>query len=189
MRTMNNFEVLAAILIAIGVFILVGYIATLTYATIYNETDDYLGLMNNTLVTSSNETLPSYIISKVVRVIDGDTVLLASGDVIRLAIVNTVEKGEEGYNDAVDFTKSLCLGKNVFVDVDDLQKPSYGRIVGAVYCSLDENSEPIPNNHFLNEELLVSGHAKIFPEYCSEKKSEFAITLCPLLANSENANP
>lgn len=118
----------------------------------------------------------TYIISKVVRIIDGDTILLENGDRIRLAIVNTPERGEPGYDDAVSFTTSLCLDKIAFVDIDNAQPPSYNRLVGAVYCSVDNPYDPLPNHYFLNKALLVAGHAVVMESYC--EKSEFAEELC-----------
>lgn len=122
------------------------------------------------------EEYPTYIISKVVRIIDGDTILLENGDRIRLAIVNTPERGEPGYDDAVSFTTSLCLDKIAFVDIDNAQPPSYYRLVGAVYCSVDNPYDPLPNHYFLNKALLVAGHAVVVDRYC--EKSEFREELC-----------
>jgi endonuclease YncB( thermonuclease family) len=97
------------------------------------------------------------------KIVDGDT--LDIGDFrIRLALVNTPERGEEGYAEATKFTSSICpVSSKATVDEDDgQQEGSYGRIVGIVYCS----------GKNLNEELLETGHAKILTEFC--KKSEFA---------------
>ena len=121
---------------------------------------------------------PTYIVSKVVRIIDGDTILLESGDRIRLAIANTPERGDEpGYSDAISFTTALCLDKIAFVDIDNAQPPSYNRLVGAVYCSVDNPMDPLPpNQYYLNKALLVHGYATVMERYCD--KSEFAAELC-----------
>ena len=97
------------------------------------------------------------------KIVDGDT--LDIGDFrIRLALVNTPERGEEGFSEATQFTLSICpVGSKATVDEDDGQlEGSYGRMTGTVYCS----------GKNLNEELLKTGHAKILPEFC--KTSEFA---------------
>ena len=97
------------------------------------------------------------------KIVDGDT--LDIGDFrIRLALVNTPERGEEGYAEATRFSLSICpVGSKATVDEDDGQQEwSYGRMVGIVYCS----------GKNLNKELLETGHAKILTEFC--KKSEFA---------------
>lgn len=104
--------------------------------------------------------------SKVIKVVDGDTIDLASGERIRLAIVNTPERGQEGYKEAKQFTTEKCLGKDALVDIDGKQKLSYNRIVAAVYCE----------GVFINKELLDSGHAVVWKKFCS--KSEFKLELC-----------
>ena len=116
---------------------------------------------------------PSYIISKVVRVIDGDTIELETKDKIRLSVVNTPERGELGYYEATLFTQNLCLDRLAFVDIDDGQRSdSYNRLVGAVYCDYPDNS------HYLNLQLLKSGNAVVMEKYC--EKSEFREELCIL---------
>lgn len=122
-------------------------------------------------IFGAEEIQPTYIISKVVRVIDGDTIVLETNDKIRLSIVNTPERGEVGYYEAKSFTESLCLDKQAFVDIDDGQRyMSYDRLVGAVYCQTPEN------DYYLNLALLKTGNAVIMEKYCSV--SEFAMELC-----------
>jgi endonuclease YncB( thermonuclease family) len=119
---------------------------------------------NSTITTISDK---FDIISKVVKVVDGDTIDLASGERVRLSIANTPERGQEGYALATQFTKNLCLGKDAKVDLDDGQKAgSFDRIIGLVYCG-GEN---------LNERLIEGGYAVVWQQYC--KVSEFADTLC-----------
>lgn len=98
------------------------------------------------------------------RIVDGDT-LDIGGKRIRLALVNSPEAGEAGYNEAKTFTASLCpVGSQATVDEDDGQTGgSYGRTIAVVYCG----------GKNLNAELLDSGHAVILTEFCSV--SEFAL--------------
>lgn len=99
---------------------------------------------------------------EVTKVVDGDTLYI--GDVkIRLALVNTPEVGEPGYDDAKNFTASLCpVGSQATADQDDLQlQDTYGRMLAVVYCG----------GKNLNQELLEYGHAVILTQYCTE--SEF----------------
>jgi hypothetical protein len=99
----------------------------------------------------------------VTRIIDGDT-LVVGNVTIRLALVNTPERGQAGYSEATEFTAALCpIGSAALVDEDDGQtRGSYGRMVAKVYCG--DNS--------LNEELLRAGHATIYGTFCNV--SEFA---------------
>lgn len=100
----------------------------------------------------------------VTEIIDGDTIEV-DDQKIRLALVNTPERNQAGYEEAKQFTATLCpVGSQALVDEDDGQTGgSYGRIVAVVYCG-DKN---------LNAELVSAGHAEILQEFCDI--SEFAI--------------
>ena len=98
----------------------------------------------------------------VTKIVDGDTLYV--GDVkIRLALVDTPEVGEVGYEEASQFAGSLCpVGSEARVDQDDRQLyDAYGRMLAVVYCG----------GKNLNEELLEGGYAVILTRYCDE--SEF----------------
>ena len=100
---------------------------------------------------------------RVTKVVDGDTIDVDETR-IRLALVNTPERGQAGYEEATQFTKSLCpVGSKVLVDQDDFQLyDQYDRMVAVVYCG----------GALLNAELLFAGHAEILTKYC--KDSEFS---------------
>lgn len=99
----------------------------------------------------------------VVKIVDGDTLDVGKTRV-RLALVNTPERGEPGYREATSFTASVCpVGSTALVDEDDGQTAgSYGRMVGKVTCA----------GKVLNEQLLEAHHAQILTRYCG--KSEFS---------------
>lgn len=101
----------------------------------------------------------------VTKVVDGDTLDVNSVPV-RLAMVNTPEVGEEGYDEAKGFTESECsVGSEALVDEDDGQKAwSYGRLIGVVYCNGNSSS--------LNELLLETDKAVLFEDFCDV--SEFS---------------
>lgn len=99
----------------------------------------------------------------VTKIVDGDTLDVGTTR-IRLALVNAPERGEHGYSEATNFTKSHCpVGSAVLVDEDDGQRSgSYGRMVAKVFCG----------GRILNAELLDAGHAGMYTQYCNV--SEFA---------------
>ena len=102
---------------------------------------------------------------KVTYVVDGDT--LDINDIrIRLSLVDTPERGQNGYKEAKNFVKDICLDKKGEVDIDDGQRRGdrYGREVGLVYC----------DGININKELMENNFAKIYTEYCniSEFKNE-----------------
>ena len=96
------------------------------------------------------------------KIIDGDT-MEVDGVSVRLALIDTPERGDYGYDYATDYLESLCPVRSpVVIDVDDWQESDrYGRIIGVVYCDVWN----------LNEEMLGSGWAEVYERYCSE--SEF----------------
>jgi endonuclease YncB( thermonuclease family) len=102
---------------------------------------------------------------KVTEVVDGDT-LDVNNLPVRLAMVNTPEVGEGGYDEAKEFTESECsVGSEALVDEDDGQKAgSYGRLIGIVHCNGNSSS--------LNELLLETDNAVLYEDFCDV--SEFA---------------
>ncbi len=100
------------------------------------------------------------------KVIDGDTVEVDGQVTIRLALINTPEQGEQGYQEAKDFLGSFCrVGEKALVDEDDGQKGgSYGRMIGLVYCGDDRSLS--------NQLLIENDYAQILEEYC--ERSEFS---------------
>jgi micrococcal nuclease len=99
----------------------------------------------------------------VTSVIDGDTLDISGSIRIRLALVNTPETGQQGFDEAKKFVEDLCLFKNGEVDIDDGQRQgSFGRDIGVVYCERTN----------LNEALVNNSLATISTEFCDV--SEFA---------------
>lgn len=109
----------------------------------------------------------------VTKVVDGDT-LDINGTRIRLALVDTPERGQPGFDQAKEFVESICLGKTGELDVDSGQRRGdrYGReVVGVVYC----------NGVNTNEKLMTGKLARILVEFCeiSEFSDEnWTITQC-----------
>ncbi|MGE5634525.1 MAG: thermonuclease family protein [Deltaproteobacteria bacterium] len=98
-------------------------------------------------------------------VVDGDT--LDINDIrIRLSLIDTPERGQDGYKESKEFVKDLCLNKKGEVDIDDGQRRGdrYGREIGVVYC----------NGINVNKALMEHNLSKIYTEYCdiSEFKNE-----------------
>lgn len=101
-------------------------------------------------------------------IVDGDT-LLVDEEIVRLSLVNAPEKGDIGYDEAIEFIEDKCpIGSKVIVDEDDLQiSRSHRRTLGLVYCF---SSEGRAIN--LNYELLRTGNARIIESFCDS--SEFS---------------
>lgn len=85
-------------------------------------------------------------------VVDGDTINVEGIGRIRFVGVNTPERGEAGYTEAKNFVKQMCLGKTVYLDIDDDKHyDKYGRTLAVVYV----------DGTNLNAELLRKGYAEI----------------------------
>jgi CheY-like chemotaxis protein len=99
----------------------------------------------------------------VTEIVDGDT-LDINNVRVRLALVNTPERGQSGYTEAIDFVQSVCgVGTTALVDEDDGQKEgSFDRLIGLVHCGNDN----INNKKSLNELLLEGGYAVIYQDFC-----------------------
>jgi micrococcal nuclease len=100
----------------------------------------------------------------VTRVIDGDT-LEGTIDLgfhfkweeqrIRLAGVQTPERGQKGYDEAILFVKKFLAQGEIFVKVVNYRKDKYGRFLGEIYVVVDDTKEI----KCLNTELLEFGYA------------------------------
>jgi micrococcal nuclease len=91
------------------------------------------------------------------HVVDGDT-LDINDNRIRLSLVNTPERGQEGYMKAKKLVQNLCLNKKGEVDIDDGQRRGdrYGRDIGVVYC----------DGININKALVDNNLAIIYSRYC-----------------------
>ena len=67
---------------------------------------------------------------------------------VQLSQVNTPNHGEIGFEDAKKFVEKECLGKTVYLDIDNkTPKDKYGRTLAIVYTdSEDINRALIDNN-------------------------------------------
>ena len=104
------------------------------------------------------------------RVIDGDTILLANGERVRLIGVNTPETkhpqkpverfGKEAYL----FTKRMVEGKEVRLEYDWQRKDRYGRLLAYVY---------LLDGTFLNAEIIKQGFGFAYTKYPFKYLEEF----------------
>lgn len=78
-------------------------------------------------------------------------------EIIRLYGIDCPELDQNFGYEAMSFTKSLVLGKDVIVKKKDTDM--YGRIVGLVY---------LPDGTLLNEELVKNGYAWVYDLYCTD---------------------
>lgn len=80
------------------------------------------------------------------KVIDGDTIELANGDIIRLIGIDAPEKTQLHYRDAIEQLKEI-EGKAIRMEKDATNKDRYGRYLRYVFL----------DDHFVNLELVQNG--------------------------------
>ena len=104
---------------------------------------------------------------KVLRVVDGDTLLLSPAEKVRLIGVDTPEtvhprKPVECYGkEASEFTRKMVEGKTVRLEIDDTNakrhhKDRYDRTLAYVY---------LEDGTLLNSEIIRQGYGRIITRY------------------------
>jgi len=100
---------------------------------------------------------------KVIEVIDGDTIRLSNGKLVRYVGIDTPEvriKKGDGFKylpqpfalEAKEYNRGLVEGKNVRIEFDLQKTDRYGRLLG--YCFIEDT--------FINAELVKEGYAVIY---------------------------
>ena len=86
----------------------------------------------------------------VVRVIDGDTIVLSTGERVRYIGIDTPERGDRGFDAATARNTALVEGKTVTLDIcEETPKDRFGRTLAYV----------IVGTTVINEVLLSEGYA------------------------------
>lgn len=136
-----NKQKISIILLAIFV-ITIGF----TIANALLEDSNTVEVKEGTL-TLDNETIHYENAGKCVEVIDGNTIQVYGIGKVQLTQVKTPQQNETGFSDAKKFVEEECLGKTVYLDIDDKQpQDKYGRTLAIVYTdSKDINKELITN--------------------------------------------
>ena|SRR3989338_4359692 len=73
--------------------------------------------------------------SYVTKVIDGDTIVIAGGQRVRLLSIDTRERGENCYAEAKARMEELVLLKNITLERDRENEDQYDRILRYVYVN------------------------------------------------------
>lgn len=115
---------------------------------------------------------------KVIKVIDGDTIELESGQLLRYIGIDTPEVRLKKENhfvyspqpfalEAAEFNRKLVEGKNIEIEFDLEKKDRYGRLLG--YCFID--------NQMVNAKLLEEGYAVLYAFPPNVKYTEIFVSL------------
>ena len=135
----------------------------LTVANLFLEDSNNIENKTGNL-TIDNKTIHYDNTGKCIEVIDGNTIQVYGIGRVQLTQVDSPSKGEVGFGKAKEFVEDKCLGKTVYLDIDDAQpKDKYGRTLAIVYTDTND----------INKELIDKNFAKIYYFNPSEfKKGE-----------------
>ncbi|MCS7185558.1 MAG: thermonuclease family protein [Armatimonadetes bacterium] len=109
---------------------------------------------------------------RVVKVIDGDTVVLSDGQTVRYIGVDTPEHGQPFYEAAKNFNRSLVQGKAVELEFDVERYDHYGRLLAYVFVR-DKSGKRI----FVNAEMVRNGFARIYTRPPNVKYADLLLKL------------
>ncbi len=103
--------------------------------------------------------------TKVVRVIDGDTYIISSGEKVRMLGIDAPEMSTYFGNDAKLYLKHLIEGKTVRIkdDIMNQDKDRYGRLLRYTYL----------NNQDINLRMVCDGYAIAYTRFKFSKKSSY----------------
>lgn len=89
--------------------------------------------------------------TRVTRVTDGDTLVLADDTKVRLLGIDAPERGEPFYDEAKKYLSALVLGKDVRLARDVRDTDKYGRALRHIYV----------NDTWINEKMIRDGFARV----------------------------
>ena len=139
-----NKKTISLILLTIFVITL-----ALTVANVFLQDNSITENQNGTL-TIDNVTVSYDNSGKCLEVIDGNTIHVYGVGRVQLTQVKTPDK-EPGLSQAKRFVEDKCLGKIVYLDIDDKQpKDKYGRTLAIVYTDSDDINRELLENDLAN---------------------------------------
>lgn len=106
---------------------------------------------------------PKFLYGHVVRVVDGDTLMLDGDRRIRLLDINTPELSHEGVaaepyaREAASYLEQLAGGRDVRVEIGRKEKDPYGRYLGQVYIA-----NGTAKGGWVNGTLVRDGYAHVY---------------------------
>ena len=131
----------------------------LTVANIFlhdsNTQENQTGTLN-----ISNKTVHYEKAGKCLEVIDGNTIQVYGVGRVQLIQVDTPDK-EPGLSQAKQFVEDRCLGKTVYLDIDDKQsEDKYGRTLAIVYTDTSDINKELLDNSLANVSYFTPSEFK-----------------------------
>ena len=112
----------------------------------------------------------TFVKATVTRVVDGDTIVIDTGEKVRFILVDTPEtkhpnKGVEYFGkESSDFTTAQLEGKTVYLEKDVSETDKYGRLLRYVWTqrpSTDTPTDEEIKSYCFNAVLLAEGYAQV----------------------------
>ena len=88
---------------------------------------------------------------KVIKVLDGDTIVLETGEKFRYLGIDAPESNDRWGPEAKKFNEEMVLDKKVRVELDKIKLDKYGRILGYIWV----------DDTLVNEALTERGYARV----------------------------
>lgn len=103
--------------------------------------------------------------TKVVKIVDGDTVEISNGLNVRMVGINAPDRGKEGYDASILYLSTLMNNKSVILEYDAYQDDKYGRILAYIWIDcLDQWAKYCRNEHknqiLINEVMVKENYAE-----------------------------
>lgn len=97
-------------------------------------------------------------------IIDGDTGELSTGDRVRYLGIDTPEKGEPFYFEAMRLNADLCLNKKIRLEYDYRKRDKYERILAYIF---------VEDTIMVNEVMVRAGLASVYIFPYDQKNMEY----------------
>ncbi|NJP09651.1 MAG: DUF2252 family protein [Leptolyngbyaceae cyanobacterium RU_5_1] len=117
------------------------------------------------------------------RVSDGDTLVLNTGEKVRLCGIDSPEKEQPLGNPSKSKLEALVRSAGNQVLVWEVEKDRYGRTVAEVFISASTPEQP-EGETFVNSEMVQTGMAYLYPKYVGSCPNKDAIAEAERIAKS-----
>lgn len=85
---------------------------------------------------------------KCLEVIDGNTIRVYGVGTVQLSQVKIADSEDSNFTDAKKFVEDRCLGKTVYLNIDDVQPTDrYGRTLAIVYSDSEDINRELVNSN------------------------------------------
>lgn len=121
--------------------------------------------------------------TKVVKIVDGDTVLISNGLNVRMVGINAPDRGNDGYDASILYLSTLINTKNVLLEYDAYQDDKYGRILAYIWTDCMEQlvkyCRPEHSNQMLVNEIIVKENYADHVIYSKRRKLKYESYFSP----------